>query len=1143
MPFVGRTEELAALRDAFEAASDGEVVVVMVAGDPGRGKTALTEHFTRGLVGEGVPVHWGRCAEVGGAPVFWPWIQILRSMGDDVLAAAQERFDTRADEPYAAFDAVHEELRARRDRPQVLVLDDVHAADLPSLELLRFLARTATGFPLLVIATHRLSELRNDPARDVLLAAVGAPARRLTPGALGLDEVRVLLDGRVPDAVLDQVAEDLLERSAGNALYVEQLVDAVSRDGPGVLAEIPDGIRAAVRSRLGPLSAFTVELLCAASILGAGLRGPLLAAMSGGTIDEVEAAIDEAMAVGVLVEVDGEVVFDHALVRDAVADSLSPRRRRSLHAAAAEAWSQVTTRGTGRAPSAVVAQHLLDAGDLADPAEVAQWCDAAAADAGALGGHAEAGRWFALAARHWGEAGDPTRQGRALKAGARSRVIGGDALGALALSEELAQLARRVDSGVLLAEAALAHADVFQPSQGLDTPPRLLEALGHPDLVAEPLLRSELLAATAALLGMPGDAGPRTDPAGARQAIAELEALAAEGDPRIRAHLADARLNVDSGPAHHDDRRTWLAQLDEVLPAGPAIFDRLNRVYWATSLAFEAGDLHEVERRTREWSALADRAESSYWRWRGAMARASLAYARGRLDLCEQVAAAAQPLVATMNPGMGLRVLGGMVFTIRRDQGRLGELATHGPDAFGALGALISVELGDRADARRRLDQVARLADGTGPDDLYWLCLQSILAYGGDATGDVERSQQAARELAPYVDQCVMWGRSYVFGGPVAEALGVAHRGAGDRGEAAAAFRRSIEWADGVGAPGFGVRGRVGLASVLDPGDDERAELLDAAIRSGDGFGQHRAVAAARALAALAVGRPGVGAAARPGADAPVSVSVSDVGVHATEVPDAPPASPLPRGLLVGSSRAEVRVLGRFEVVGVRGTEPSRWSSRKARDALKLLIAGRGRAIPREELMDRLWPDVEVATARGRLSVVLSMVRAALDPAKVLDGDPLRADRQSVSLDLDLVSVDVEAFFQAAAATASLVIGRPGQDELVARLQDAAELAGRGPFLAEDPYVDWAAGARAAVERTHREVLRTLARHAQAQDEDAASGWWARLVELDPDDAAARGSLLGLLEATGRHGEAATRRREDDERRRSLGLGPRPGSG
>ncbi len=1083
---MGRTEELAALEDAFDAAADG-LVVLLIAGDPGVGKTSLAEVFTDGLQARGVPVHWGSCAEIGGAPAFWPWIQVLRSIGDDALDAAQEGLAARVDEPFAAYDAVYEALRHRSDETRVLVLDNLHAADLPSLQLLRFLAGTARELPILIIGTHRIHELRTDRARDAALAAVAASGRRLVPSTLGLVEVRALLgsEGVTEGDGDGAIAVEVLARSGGNALYVEQLVAAVGRGGSAGLADIPSGIRAAVRARLEPLPEATRELLALASVLGPGFRPEVLAAVAGRTVTRVRDELAPAFAAGVVAATGDEIAFTHALVQDTLDDELGPVDRSTAHAAAA-----ATLAGRGEdVPAAVIAQHLLDAGALSDPAEVARWAERSAHAARRLSGHREAARWSEQAARHWGRHGDFEAQGNQLAQAISDLVTVGDGVSALAISADLAGLARRSDSGSLLAKAALARSEVFE-AQDLDSPPLIVEALAHRDLQDRPELQADLLAALASLLGMPSIDGSRRDVVAARGAIGRLEAMAAAGDARSQGRLAEARLNVESGPLHHRDRHGWLADYQRLIPDGHNALIRVQHLYWATSLAFEAGELLEVDRLLREWEVLAERSDSTFWRWRAAMARASLSFAQGRFDTAERQATVRGDLVANLHPDMAIRVVGGLVFAVRREQGRLQELARLPGASLGLLGLVVAADQGDVAELRRLLPIAIGAADNLGPDDLAWFCIMSAIASVVEMTEDPVLCAWVADQLDPYMGQCVMWGRSYVFGMPVSEAVGWGRRGAGQLAEAAVAFRQELAWADRVGAPGFGARARVGLASVLPAGDPERVRLASQALVLASRLGM--ILIAAEAERVLG---------GESATDQAAGTAVFASGSEGSEA----------------AASARVRTLGRFEVVGAGMSEPVRWSSRKARDALKILISRRGQSIAREELVDLLWPDVDLPTGRGRLSVILSMVRGALDPQKQFPSDPLRADRQAVGLDLNLVSVDVEEFLAHAAKGLRVgTLADPDPDEL----RVAAGLADQGSFLAEDPYAEFALGLRSTVERTRRDVLRALAHQGVAEgDLEAATGWWAILVEIDPDDEAAYLELLALLERQGRHGE------------------------
>ncbi|HEX2576321.1 MAG TPA: AAA family ATPase, partial [Aquihabitans sp.] len=898
---VGRTEELAALDDAFEAAADG-LVVVLLGGDPGVGKTALARAFSDDLRKRGVPVDWGSSAEVGGAPAYWPWIQVLRSIGDTAFERARERLTASADEPFPAFEVVDELLRARSGTPRVIVLDDLHRADLPSLHLLRHLVASTPDVPLLVIGTHRRHELRADPERDVVLAAVAAGARRIEPANLGLEEVCELLDTELDDALEAAVAADVLARSGGNPLYVTHLVHAVEREGAVALAGLPDGIRAAVRASLAPLPEPTRELLARATVLGRSFAPEVLAALAGVAPADVRIGLAPAVAAGILTRTADELAFTHALVHDAIGDDLDPGDRRAAHAAAAVALAQAPT----PAPAAVVAQHLVDAGPAVEVVEAARWAEEAAAAARRISGHGEAGRWAEEAAGLWARAGDPERQGDALAGAIAARVAVGDGHRALELAVALADLARTTGSARLLARAALARTTVFEPTQDLDAPPLLREALAHPDLGHDPELRAAMLAGLAATLGMPSIDGTRRDEAGALAAVAELEDLAAAGDRTTEAHLLVARLNVLSGPLHHHDRVRWLARYDELVPVGANTLDRIHRLYWATSLAFEAGDLPAVEKRLREWELLAERSESAFWTWRASMARASLTYAQGRLARAEELAVARADLVASLHPDMAFRVVAGLVFGIRRDQRRLDEVVGLDEAQLGGLALIVAAERGDLGEARRLLVALRAAAASSGPDDLFWLCVLSMAAVAADLVGDQDAGRWVADELEPFADQAVMWGRSYVFGMPVTEAIGLGRRAAGEREAAAAAFEAEVDWADRVGAPGFGARGRVALASVLDPDDPRRAQLAGEARATAHALGLALVVAEADALLA---GQPSQ---EPPAAEAPA--------VHAGASPATAPAE---------APRVAVRTLGRFEVIGAGCTEPARWSSRK----------------------------------------------------------------------------------------------------------------------------------------------------------------------------------------------------------------------
>jgi LuxR family transcriptional regulator, maltose regulon positive regulatory protein len=234
-----------------------------------------------------------------------------------------------------------------------------------------------------------------------------------------------------------------------------------------------------------------------------------------------------------------------------------------------------------------------------------------------------------------------------------------------------------------------------------------------------------------------------------------------------------------------------------------------------------------------------------------------------------------------------------------------------------------------------------------------------------------------------------------------------------------------------------------------------------------------------------------------------------------------------------------LQALGGFRVV--RAGEPvpvQEWQSRKARELLKVLVARRGRAVPREALMEALWPDEDPARLSNRLSVALSTVRTVLDPERRYASDRfVQADKHIVGL--ANVPVDVEEFLTAAAA--GLDRFTSGERAEALSLLASAETAYTGDFLEDDPYEDWAVSLREEARVVYLAVARTLARSAAAAGEhDLAVRYHLRVLERDAYDEEAHLGLVATLAAAGRHGEARRRYRIYGEKMDELGVEPTP---
>ncbi|HXS44549.1 MAG TPA: ATP-binding protein, partial [Solirubrobacteraceae bacterium] len=192
-PFVGRIHELAELESALEEAGSGRGSLVLVTGEPGIGKTRLMSELARLGSQRGMRVATGRCWEEGGAPPYWPWLQVIRTLGGDLeeLVVATGSGSARsAMMPQGGrlrlFDTVGAFLsEACGARPVVVVLDDLHAGDEPSLLLLRYLGEALAEARILLVASYREADKRVRELSDVFaeLARVGRriPLRGLAP--------------------------------------------------------------------------------------------------------------------------------------------------------------------------------------------------------------------------------------------------------------------------------------------------------------------------------------------------------------------------------------------------------------------------------------------------------------------------------------------------------------------------------------------------------------------------------------------------------------------------------------------------------------------------------------------------------------------------------------------------------------------------------------------------------------------------------------------------------------------------------------------------------------------------------------------------------------------------------------------------
>jgi len=372
---VGRDSELAALAAALEDVCAGRSRVVLLSGEPGIGKTRLAEALSTRARGRGALVAWGSCHDAGAAPPFWPWVQLIGALarrGDapEVCAALGRGASSIAQmvpevkdveglqlapvpmtEPEAArtllYDAVAGFVRRLADtRPVVLVIDDLHWADVASLQLLEVVCRAVIDAAVLVVCTFREAEAGT---ADAVMGAVGhlgrqAGALRLRPAGLNDADVAALVREAVGGPGPPGLAEAICARTEGNPFFVSELVALVRSGGKLEGEAVPAGARDAIRLRLARLPDDAGELLAAGAVIGRSFGLELVAAM---TRTDEERALDLfelALRDGVLVDdpqASGSLRFSHDLVRETIYGGLSRTRRARMHRRAGDALERL----------------------------------------------------------------------------------------------------------------------------------------------------------------------------------------------------------------------------------------------------------------------------------------------------------------------------------------------------------------------------------------------------------------------------------------------------------------------------------------------------------------------------------------------------------------------------------------------------------------------------------------------------------------------------------------------------------------------------------------------------------------------------------------------------------------------------------
>jgi len=607
---VGRDTEWALLSGLAKDLAAGRGAAVLVLGEPGVGKSALLGAGLADADQAGCLVLWAAGDELGRRFPLRPLLDGLVRAGlsaDPRLADIDRLLRGEADASAGigggdAVGAAAERLLALVDElcaasPVALVVDDLHWADEATVHVWHRLARSVDQLPLLVAGAARPVPSRGDLAalREALGRSGGAVVELDPLSEPAVTRLVTELAGAPPGPALSRLAA----RAAGNPLYLTELIAALDRAGALRLharfAEAPaeatpTSLSRAIARRLDFLTGPTLEMLRAASLMGATFDVSELATVLRRPAVALVDPLGEASAAGVLTDIGPTLAFRHPLIRDALYQGLPASLRQALQRDAARALAEAG------APADRVAAHLLDAGDAMD-AWTLDWLTTA--------GPALVARAPAVAVDLLRAAAD-----NAPPADPRRDTLAAD------LATALFQ-AGRLDDALEVARAALARASdpelagrlwvtlarCLMMAGRLDEAALEIEhGLAAPGLSEVPRARLAVLAGTVA--------GRRSDVATAEAAATEaLATVTMAQDPWACGHALNLIASLRHGSGRVQEAVKMYREALALVGDDPVLFEL--SLMLMSNMANALGDLDRLDeagRAAREASRLAERA-------------------------------------------------------------------------------------------------------------------------------------------------------------------------------------------------------------------------------------------------------------------------------------------------------------------------------------------------------------------------------------------------------------------------------------------------------------------------------------------------------------------------------------------------------
>ncbi|WP_240336787.1 adenylate/guanylate cyclase domain-containing protein [Tropicibacter sp. Alg240-R139] len=870
---IGRDYEKGILLQSWHRAQNGHGEVVMLAGEAGIGKSRLTEDILSEVAANGMAdVIRLNCSPYLSSSPFHPVTQrISQDAGvepdfddDQILEHVRKVLETRdglnVDQVLPAFAALVAprsaparkvlDLSPQEQRditiqtlvqtvqvrssvcPVILCVEDAHWIDPSTQALLDRFKAICADLPLMILITHR-------PGWELVRDDGDAHVQTLQLRRFDTADVSNLvcrITGRTPD---DELIAAIVEKTDGIPLFVEELTRALVEAGEQRQVNVPSSLKGALMARLDAVTPEAKQAALSGSVIGREFEPTLLCAAMGIDKGDLQSRLEELSRTGLVYESGhnrGHFVFRHALIRDTAYNSMLGSTRREQHANVARALTQLRSAEIERRPE-LVARHLSEAQDWS--AAFDRWHSAAEmalARSASQEAMVNAHETMKAAEELTSETGIETIKSKILIG--RSHDSLGQLPEGISILKEAADTAQEIGNVELAADAAHHFADSCMMSserygEAIGLCRDVLKDLPTSDEVRQCRLMSQLARAYMFV-------GQFVE--GTRYGQQSMELAARLGDHKSQFSVMMMHFGAPFVARKESEAQNWrenLKAMHQVAEKLGTIDQGRNRTL-SLFVGAEMADRQLMDRSLERLTEISTKDNHLQLYWVQKHAQAMVAIMEGDFHQAELHATEAVNIGRKTHGKHVEGVFGVQMFTIRREQSRLHEVAsvmkrlmTESPEdvAWKPGFGLIAAELGFRDHAGRILNEVAEGGFVLPPDAMY----STTLSYLSDICVAVEHLEYAEtiyNLLKPYEDLTITAGATTVCTGAAARRLGNLAAVLRDWDTAERMFQKAIEIDTRMKSPPWIAHSKAAYASALrgrgSTSDTRRAFQLEA---------------------------------------------------------------------------------------------------------------------------------------------------------------------------------------------------------------------------------------------------------------------------------------------------------------------------